>query len=168
MKILIAYASKSGTTEDCAQSLAQQLDAEVTLLNLKKGSKVDFSVYSHIVIGTPLYMGKVMAPVQRFCRANLPQLLSKRLGFFTCGIGEEKEMQKYVAAAIPAELLQHAAVRKHFGGELRLEKLNFLMRFAMQKQLEQSNAVYQINRDAIEEFSRLLMADETPGDPLPS
>lgn len=66
MKTLIAYATKYGTTEKCANILAQKLSSEAELVNLKKARTIDLNQYDSVIIGGSVMMGRIRKEVKEF------------------------------------------------------------------------------------------------------
>ena len=73
-KTLIAYATKHGSTEECARSLAGKMNSESDLLNLKEKKHVDLNAYDKIIIGGSIYAGRIQIEVSEFCSKNLTEL----------------------------------------------------------------------------------------------
>jgi menaquinone-dependent protoporphyrinogen IX oxidase len=69
-KILIAFATKSGATEDTARKIADTLTGnyglEVNLINLSHQPSPDFSQYGSIVIGSGIRMKKWYKEAAKF------------------------------------------------------------------------------------------------------
>lgn len=127
-KILIAYASKYGCTEECAICLADQLNDEAELLNLKERKPIDLNAYDKIIIGGSIYAGRIQKEVRTFCTQNEDVLKNKKLGLFICGTGEGEMAVKELDSAFPQELVHAAVARECFGGKIILNKLGFLER----------------------------------------
>ena len=58
MKTAVIYASSHGTTEKVATQIANELPNTDTI-NLKKQSKIDLDMYTHIVIGGSIHAGQI-------------------------------------------------------------------------------------------------------------
>ncbi len=127
MKTLIVYSTKYGSTEKCVEMLKQELTGEVDLCNLKHNKKPNIDNYDNVIIGGPVFIGKLKKDVSTFVKKNLNQLLEKRVGLFICGIrpGEEGVNQLY---GYPKSLLDHAVTKEIFGGEITFNKMNFIDR----------------------------------------
>ena len=70
MRILIVYASKTGTTERCAGILGQNLK-DVTIINLIAAQNEDIDKYDLIIIGSPIRMGMIDKRVKDLSEAEL-------------------------------------------------------------------------------------------------
>ena len=88
MSTLIAYASKHGCTEVCAEKLSQRLGEKAELYNLKSGNAIDISQYDKVIIGSSVYVGKINKEATEFCTNNRSALENKKVGLFICGSQE--------------------------------------------------------------------------------
>lgn len=117
MNVLIAYASKTGTTAECAVLLQKELHgAEVTLADLSE-STPDPADFDAVIVGSYVRFGKTDKRVSAFLRQNEAILSEKYLGLFLC-CGEIQNMEDYVKKLIPAGILAHAFDVDCFGGQL--------------------------------------------------
>ncbi|MGB4588126.1 MAG: flavodoxin domain-containing protein [Clostridiaceae bacterium] len=156
MKTLIAYATKHGCTEKCANKLKDELGGQVDLINLEKVNKIDLSLYDQVVIGGSVYAGRIRKPVSEFCMQNLDELTKKRIGLFYCGIANGEDIEKEMNTSYPPELLKAASAKEFFGGELILDQMNFLERYVIKKVAKVSSNLSQIRVDKINEFAKVL------------
>lgn len=127
MKILVAYYSKSGTTEDCANILKKDLAAangvlyyDVTLADLSKESP-DVMSFDAIVLGTSIRMGKPGKAFAEYIKVNHEALMTKVHGFFIC-CGMTDDYPGYLEKYIPADLRNTAFGCAYFGADLRPER----------------------------------------------
>lgn len=130
MKTLVLYSSKHGCTEDCAKYLASKLNSDTELVNLKNKPNIDLGLYDLIIIGSPIYLGRVRKEVRGFCVDKLHLLLEKQVFLFICCNRSEKA-NAFFAKNYPIALINHAEKAANFGGELRYEKMGFLSRSIM-------------------------------------
>lgn len=121
MRILIAYASKSGTAKAASELLAAHLqNHEVTVADLEKNDPV-LGDFDHIVLGGSIRMGKAHKALRRFLKEReqalcpIPHTL-----FLCCGIPEQFE--NYLERTYSAALLESADEAVYFGGELDISK----------------------------------------------
>ena len=117
MRILIAYATKSGTCKLAAEQLAEQLpNHTVTLANLAETVPV-VGDFDYIVLGGPIRMNKAHKALRRFLKehgaavAGIPHTL-----FLCCAFADQFE--NYAEMLYPARLLESAEEVLYFGGEL--------------------------------------------------
>ncbi len=127
MKILIAYASKTGTVTECVGRLIKALHGlDVTAVDLEKEvpQVADFDL---IVAGSSVRFGRLLPAARKFLQANKDVLLTKTLCLFLCcGIAHEYEYYREVV--FPRELRDAADQSIYFGGRLSLEGLTFFER----------------------------------------
>ena len=61
-RILVAYASKKGSTAEIAQAIGKEIRAAGHLVDVTEMKSVSsLESYNAVVIGAPFYMGKIMA-----------------------------------------------------------------------------------------------------------
>lgn len=156
MKTLIAYASKYGTTRDCATMLAEKFGADATLLDLKLSPKPDLGAYDQIILGSSMYMGRIHKSVKNLCKNNQDMLLQKCVAFFVCGLSNKDDVLTYLQNQLPGALLKHAAAIKHFGGEIRLENAKFMDKFILEKMQREKNMQPTLDTSAIDAFFDML------------
>ncbi|MFZ5974950.1 MAG: flavodoxin domain-containing protein [Bacillota bacterium] len=156
MKTLIAYASKYGTTRDCANMLAEKFGADAAVIDLKTKPKTDLDVYDQIILGSPMYMGRIQKTVKNLCKDNHDLLLKKRIAFFVCGLSNKDEVRTYLQSQFSEDLLEHAAAIRHFGGEIRLENAKFMDKFILEKMQKEKNMQPTLDTSVIEEFYDIL------------
>lgn len=124
MKILIAYASKNGSTRDCAARLAELMHhADVTLADLEN-ERPDLSVYDVVVFGSSVRFGRFLPAATRFLKENRDTLLQKTLALFLC-CGYAHEYEYYLQKLFGEKLLEHSVQTLYFGGTLRKDGLPF-------------------------------------------
>jgi len=158
MKILIAYATRFGTTEKCADMLAELLKgkaSEVELVDLKKNRRVNPEDYDIVIVGGSFMAFRMNSFVKKFVKKNLNTLLNMKTGIFMCGADEdwEKEIQK----GFPEELLDKAIAKGYFGYEMNWEKMNPMIRNMMQKASKTTEPVSKINSENIKIFTEEIL-----------
>lgn len=128
MKTLIAYASKYGCAKKCAIKLSEKLSGEVDIIDLKAQETPDLSMYETIIIGGSIYMGQIQKQVTKFCKKNTEILKQKRLGLYICCMFTGEKAKNQLKNAFPNELLNIAAAKEIFGGEIIIDKLKLMDR----------------------------------------
>lgn len=121
MRILIAYATKSGTTAKAAQLLANELQKHtVTLANLAETAPVPGD-FDYIVMGGPIRAGKVHPALRRYVKANEAAIAAvPHTLFVCCAYGEM--LGDYLQMSYPASIRDTAEEMLNFGGELDVSK----------------------------------------------
>lgn len=132
MRILVAEASRHGSTLALAEALAQALreslpEAEVDVRAVD--DTVDVRPYEAVVLGSAVYMGRWMEEARRFARRHAGELLHRQVWLFSSGpLGEmpEKGSEPHDAADIAQEL--DARGHEVFLGRLDRDDLSFAER----------------------------------------
>ncbi|MBC2582153.1 flavodoxin domain-containing protein [Clostridium sp. DJ247] len=125
MNTLIIYATKHGTTEKCASILSKKLTGKIDLHNLKVGESPDLTKYHRVIIGGSIYVGKIQKEVSTFCLQNLNELKNKKLGLFICCMFKN-DAEVQLNNSFHQELLDSAAAKENFGGEMRFSDMSFI------------------------------------------
>ncbi len=134
MKILIAYATKSGTTRICAEKLAQLLPQhDVTVADLSKVSDLRPADFDFTVVGGPIRMGKLHKAAKKFIESNTFEPL--RYAFFIC-CGLDGNTQEYFKKNFPAPLLESSLAYTSLGGELKPDRQSAFDRFLLKAFIE--------------------------------
>jgi menaquinone-dependent protoporphyrinogen oxidase len=159
MKIAIIYASKYGTTEKVAGSIADKLKEtnEVELFSLKNNPKPDISAFEMVIIGSSVYAGQASKKMKTFCKEHESLLLQKKIGLFVCGMHPDKEEQeKELKNAFPEVLLKKSEATSFLGGEYLFEQMNFFERMIIKKIAKTTDNVQQIDWEKIDEFAKKI------------
>lgn len=113
MSILVAYATKYGSTQGVAERIAETLKADGREVDLKPAGEVrDVSGYEAVVIGSAAYMGSWLKEAADLVRRNRETLATKPVWLFSCGpLGRETtdpKGQDVLAASAPKEFAEFA------------------------------------------------------------
>ena len=139
MDTLVVYESKSGCTKDCAEKIAKILKGHTRVAALKQAVKEDLKSYDTIVVGSPVYAGKIQKDIVSFCNNYKDVLMQKKLGLFLCSatpVNEPGFLEKFFAP----DLYKHAVSKRNLGGEYRLDKMNIMTRKMIQMLLKSGKA----------------------------
>jgi menaquinone-dependent protoporphyrinogen oxidase len=156
MNTLIAYGTKRGFTKKCAEILETKLQGTLTLKNLKDSKKLDLSKYDNIMIGSPVYIGKIRKEVADFCENNKNILLSKNLGLFICGMAEDDDLEDELKSCFPEELSKKALAVEFFGGEFNFDKMNFIEKTIIKKVSNTTENQEMLLTDNIQKFAEIF------------
>lgn len=156
MKTLIAYSSKHGCTETCTRLLAERLVGEVERVNLKDTSEVNLSAYDAVVLGSPVYAGRILGEVRTFTEEHLDALMEKKLGLFICGMQEEHTIREELELNYPAVLRKAAVAVDCFGGEYHFDSMIFMEKMIVRKLAKVKEDVSDIREDTIQQFADSL------------
>lgn len=121
MKILIAYATVTGTTAECVRILKYCLRRrQLTVVDLTE-EQPDPLEYDAVVVGGPIRRTKLHPVVSEYIQKYAEVLKTKKTGYFiVCGFADEAEEQ--IKKNIPRELQDTAFDVVSFGGTLDVSK----------------------------------------------
>ena len=128
MKILIAYAGKTGTTEKCAGLLAQKLPgATLCDLNVRQP---DAGEYDLVVVGGSIRAGMMHRAAKRYVAGNLEKLKQCKTAFFVCSADPDRP-REMLCRNLGEPMVDAAICTDSFGGEMDIEKQSWLWRQLM-------------------------------------
>jgi menaquinone-dependent protoporphyrinogen IX oxidase len=125
-KTLVAYASKSGATEQAAKIIVDVLKGkyglEVDLVNLRKDSP-NIAEYENVVVGTGVRGGKVYGEALNFIKQDFG--IRKVAFFVSCGgAGDPKNYEESCARYLTGVLANYPDVKavatEAFGGRIKI------------------------------------------------
>ena len=138
MKLLIAYAGKSGTAKKAAEELAAALPHHAVTLADLAVEQPDPAAFDYAVVGGSIRMGKAYRPLRRYLSAYGRALADMPHALFLCCAFPD-QLEHYQAITFPAALRESAEHQMYFGGELDVSKqkgidrlLTRMMRSAIQ------------------------------------
>lgn len=143
MRSIVLYSSKYGTTQSVAKKIAEELNCEYISLDQK--NHVDLSQYDQIILGTSVYMGRMRKPIFNILNNEQDLLNQKRTTLYFC-CNQETDYK----ALVPNTLKNLDIV--HVGFELRTDQMRFLDKFITKKVAKQSEPVYKLNQEAINQL----------------
>lgn len=158
MKTLVAFASRQGCSEKSARLIQRMLGSECDIVDLDIESDINFSPYETVVIGGPIYYGRMRASVRYFCESNLPALLTRRIGLYICCMQSGEVALQELRNAYPAELLAHAAASGIFGGEIHMERISFVERFIVRAVVRTDYSITTFSEERVMRFLKQLFA----------
>ncbi|WP_042352545.1 flavodoxin domain-containing protein [Bacillus massiliigorillae] len=157
MSTLIVYSTKNGTTEKCANMLAEKLHT-TNVVNVASQS-IDIDDYETIVIGSCIRFGKILKPMENFLSENLHLLLHKQIALFIC-CGFQNQAEQHFIANFPEDLLYHAVTKQCFGGELDPNNLKgfdrFVTKIVMKSTVAQENPKPHLLLNNIDELAKYI------------
>lgn len=130
-KILITYASRSGSTAGIAEAIAKSLSKSGTTVDLLPMREVEtLDDYSAIVAGSAINGGKWLPEGLKFLQTHQTSLSGKRIATFmvciTLGMkGAEKYREGLKEWMAPVRALVHPLSEGYFAGALDFKKLPF-------------------------------------------
>jgi menaquinone-dependent protoporphyrinogen oxidase len=158
MKILVAFATRYGTTEKCAGMLGDTLRSkgnDVDIIDLKKNRKISPAEYDIAAVGGSYVIQRLNPAVRKWVKRNLKSLLDMKTGIFMVGADEnwEEELKK----GFPEELLENAAATGYFGFEMLWDRMAPFFRNMLQKEYKTEEDVSKIKEDNIKKFAEELL-----------
>ena len=120
MKILIAYASKSGTAKHCAALLQTRLPGS-ELCDLLAETP-DPARYDRVVVGSGVRMGSIHKRARAFVRRYAAVIAARPHAFFITNSFTDQR-KAILEASFPPELYKTAVAAVSFGGRIELDKL---------------------------------------------
>ncbi|HCX73544.1 MAG TPA: hypothetical protein DHM37_07495 [Candidatus Cloacimonas sp.] len=127
MKIIIIYASKHQTTQECSLILQRELDGEADLVPLSNVSEFQIKQYDALVVGAPVYYGKPAKEVRKFLEKKQKLLLSKKIYLF---LSSKEETSEYFEA-YPQKIIEYARAKIFVGSKLEFKNLSLIERLIM-------------------------------------
>jgi menaquinone-dependent protoporphyrinogen oxidase len=158
MKLLIAYASKYGSTAGCATLLSQRIRAETVVIDLGRDRSPDLSWADAVLIGGPIYGGKIHREIPAFCDRHRDALLEKKVGLFICCLSTGEHAQALLSSVFPDWLYAHAFACSWLGGELHRGKLTAFDRLLVRSLKVTEGDISRIREDAIRELAQAVNA----------
>lgn len=158
MKTLIAYASKTGTAQKCAEILAR-LIPDSTVCNIRK-EKLDPSRFDAVIVGGGIRAGQLNSDAKAYLNGCEDILVNKRLGLFICSMDLE-QTEKYFSHNVPAALLEKAVVHMSFGGEYDVKRAKgfdkMLIKMLLKMSKEDSPIKSVVNEEIIQKFAAAML-----------
>jgi len=129
-KILVAYATRYGSTAEVAEAIADELQKAGVAVDVLPVSEVqDLSPYRAVIIGSPIYMGKWLPEAQVFIEQNQQGLRSIPVAYFTVGLtvadGGPEVLRKAEASMDQVRMLVNPVDTGIFPGKLESSSLSF-------------------------------------------
>jgi menaquinone-dependent protoporphyrinogen oxidase len=131
-KVLIAYASKYGSTAEIAAAVGGVLEEEgLSVTVAQAGSVSDIRPYEAVVLGSAVYVGNWMAEAVTFLEKYESELMTRPLWLFSSGPTGEGDAREIVNGWLFPESIQPVADRLGpreialFHGSIDLARLNF-------------------------------------------
>lgn len=151
MKILIAYSTKYGSVEKCAEFLKKELVHDVQLYNVKTKLTVNIDEYDMVLLGGSVYIGKTQKELTNFLKKHESALLKKQLGLFIC-CGAEDRSDTYMKDIFTEAIYNHASAKAYTGYAYYLEKMSFIEKAMIKKMVKINHNVEDIKYENITAF----------------
>ena len=137
-KILVACASKHGSTAGIAQAIAQELQAAGHTADAADVAGVaSLAGYAGVVIGGPMYMGHIDPRVRKFAKRHAGELAKLPVaGFVVClaAASKDPEGMAWAQKALHKALAPVQPIAETiFAGKLDPEKLSWFQRWIIRR-----------------------------------
>ena len=127
MKILIAYATRGGTSREGAELLASLLpNHEVTLADLAVQTP-DPTQFDYLVLGGAVLYGKAHKALRKYLKRYEREIAARERSLFLCCAVAE-QVENYFERSVSPTLLEGAQDLLYFGGDLSLARFHGLDR----------------------------------------
>ena len=121
MKILIAYATKTGTTKECAERLVAHFEFhDVTLANLEEETP-DLADFDAVIVGSNVRANRIHKKVKEFLAQNRETLAKMRYALYICCCMSD-QAEFYFKKNYDEALMDEALANLCFGGEIKMER----------------------------------------------
>jgi len=130
-RVLVAYASKYGSTKEVAESIADTLKENGLAVDLKPSREVrSLEEYTAVVLGAPLYMIHWHKDAHKFLSWHRETLINLPVAVFALGPLDDKEEEwKEVRSQLEKELAKFSWLKpvavEVFGGKFDPKNLRF-------------------------------------------
>jgi menaquinone-dependent protoporphyrinogen oxidase len=136
-KILVAYATRAGSTVQVADAIAQSLTASGASVDVKPVKNVTaVDGYAAVVIGSAIRMGNWLPEAVEFAKKNQAALNRMPTAFFTVHMlnrdDSETSRQASLAYTAAARAIVTPRAEAFFAGKMDYAKLSFLDRLIAQ------------------------------------
>ncbi len=128
-RVLVAYASKRGSTAEIAEAIRDELDAQGLAVDCVPASDVrSVADYDAVVVGSAVYMKRWRRDAGRLLRRHSRELAARPLWIFSSGpVGKDPDYSWSEPRRI-VETAERLGARGHvvFGGRLPIEPKGFV------------------------------------------
>jgi len=136
--ILVTYASKYGATREIAEKIGEDLRLAGLGVDVLPVDDVrELNHYQAVILGSAVYIGKWQKEAEAFLKANEASLAKRPVWIFSSGPSGEGNPIELVEGWLMPENLKPITDRIQprdvtiFHGNINLDKLNFMEKFAV-------------------------------------
>ncbi len=140
-KVLVAYATRAGSTAEVAQAVAETLREAGLDVDLRRAREVaDVSPYRAVVLGAPIHAFRWMPEAMRFLRRHREALSHIPVAYFAVCItlmeDTEENCRLVESWMEPARALLEPVRLGLFAGKMDYSRLSLLERFIIQRMIK--------------------------------
>jgi len=130
MRVLVAAASRHGSTTDIARAIGTALMLRMVETDVRPVEQVvRLETYDAVVLGSGIYMGRWLQPAKQFIEANTDELLKRPVWLFSSGpLGDPPKPVEEPADAVRLVEATHARGHRVFAGSLDKHELGITER----------------------------------------
>jgi menaquinone-dependent protoporphyrinogen oxidase len=137
-RILVAYATKMGSTTEIAQAIGKELQVAGHVVDVAEmGTMKSLTGYNAVVIGGPMYIGKMIGDTGKFVRRHRDGLVKLPVAGFIVGLApvtKDPVDMEYAQKALKNALSPLQPVAETvFAGRLDPTKLSWLQKLMVEK-----------------------------------
>jgi len=158
MKTAILYATKHGCTEKCARELVNYLQSDTQIIKVDEIQDTNLDEFDQFILGGSIHAGALNRGFKKIIKEPLAPWTKKIIGLYVCCMHLGEQAEKQFNEAFPKALRKQAIAKGLFGGELLLEKMNFIERKIIKKIAKIDKSVSNINEDEIRKFANRINA----------
>ncbi len=135
-RILVAYASQTGSTVGVADALGKQLAADGATVDVRRVKEVtDLSGYRAVVVGSAIHRGRWLPEAVKFVQTNQGRLRQVPTAYFLVCLmmatGTEENRRRVATFLEPVRTLVEPVAEGRFAGYLWYNKCPFIERLGM-------------------------------------
>lgn len=156
MKTAIIYATSHGCTDKCSHTLANELETNVEIFNIKNEDNFDLVNFETIIIGSSIHVGSINKKIKKFIDKNIDTLCNKNLGLFICCMYEGAKAKEQFNSVFPEKIRNKAVAHGFFGGEFDFDKMNFIEKAIVKKVANVEQSISNINYANIKDFAKKI------------
>jgi len=136
--VLVAYATRAGSTIEVADSIAYAIAGKGYTVELRHIDEVsDLSLYSTIIFGSAIRMGNVTPEIKKFIESNKAQLESIPTAYFvvclTMKDDTPENREKVAEYLTPLRTLVQPFAEGYFAGKMDYSRLKRFDRFVAKR-----------------------------------
>jgi len=165
MKVLVAYASKAGSTREVAESIGKVLVECGAAVDVHPVQKVkDLAGYQAVVLGSAVRMGRILPEALRFAKKRTKELAEMPTAYFTVSLTMKEDTPENRAKAAlaldPLRRIREPIRLRLFAGKLDVNTLGPVWRFMISRIKDSSMGIGDFrNWDAIRAWAEDLATE---------
>jgi len=149
---VILYKTKHGATRKIGKVINQYI-GDCLLMNIADVDELTLQKADVIIIGTPVYYGKIDPEIVSFVKEHQDLLIPRKYSLYVTGIFQN-EFMTYVTAAFDFEILKDMKIIAGLGGALYYPELSISEKMVLQVMNKRSPVIKkEKGKDIFENFN---------------